>query len=265
MPLEKTKTKQNYFWPVLSVLWPENSFLPFSYTEWTTFFLKNEKVHCFNIQCIVEASSLNHNMTLESKENYPQHTKIVQNSLGFMQGEKTNLKPCGDLLLWTLYWSIGFSCTLDEWVHNINLKILIKTNQHMGCKFHSISSAAQKCQKHIKKIFWILIQKVIDLLCTFQGHLPSFSTLDETATTNNGWTSAWGKSGVASWFSPLLGFFKKQFIKKHVKENIAPHLGSWWLSSFSWFQWLPSPISCICLLRATDLCPIPSNDVSQCR
>ena len=36
---------------------------------------------------VVEASSfsLNHNMTLESKENYPRHTKIIQNSLGFMR------------------------------------------------------------------------------------------------------------------------------------------------------------------------------------
>ena len=72
--------------------------------------------------------------------------------------------------------------------------------------------------KYIKKISWFLIQKVIDLLCTFQGHLPSFSTLDETAATNNGWTFACGKSGVASWFFPFGGFFKKQFIKNVWKR-----------------------------------------------
>ena len=49
-------------------------------------FVKMKNWNCFDIQCVVEASSfsLNHNMTLESKENYPRHTKIVQNSLGFM-------------------------------------------------------------------------------------------------------------------------------------------------------------------------------------
>ena len=47
---------------------------------------ENEKLNCFDIQCVVEASSssFNHNMTLESKENYPRHTKTVQNSLGFL-------------------------------------------------------------------------------------------------------------------------------------------------------------------------------------
>ena len=47
------------------------------------FFWKNEKLDCFNIQCVAEASSssLNYNMTLESKENYPWHTKTVQNLL----------------------------------------------------------------------------------------------------------------------------------------------------------------------------------------
>ena len=38
-------------------------------------------------------------MTLESKENYPQHTKIVQNSLGFMPEVKPLHKPRGDLVL----------------------------------------------------------------------------------------------------------------------------------------------------------------------
>ena len=69
------------------------------------------------------------------------------------------------------------------------------------------------------KISWILIQKVIDLLCTFQGHLPSFSTLDETATTNIGWVSAFRKFGVASWFSPFWGFFKKQFLMNCFLKN----------------------------------------------
>ena len=62
---------------------------------------KNEKLNCFDIQCVVEASSfgLNHNMTLESKENYPRYTKTVQNSLGFMPEVKPLHKPRGDLVL----------------------------------------------------------------------------------------------------------------------------------------------------------------------
>ena len=76
------KKRCDYFWPVF---WPENAFSPFSYTG-GLLVCKNEKLNCFDIQSVVEASSfsLNHNMTLESKENYPRHTKIVQNSLGFM-------------------------------------------------------------------------------------------------------------------------------------------------------------------------------------
>ena len=64
-------------------------------------FVKMKKLNCFDIQCVVEASSfsLNHNMTLESKENYPRHTKIVQNSLGFMPEVKPLHKPRGDLVL----------------------------------------------------------------------------------------------------------------------------------------------------------------------
>ena len=62
---------------------------------------KNKKVNCFGIQCVVEVSSfrLNHNMTLESKENYPRHTKTVQNSLGFMPEVKPFHKPRGNLVL----------------------------------------------------------------------------------------------------------------------------------------------------------------------
>ena len=56
------------------------------------------------MQCVVEASSfsLNHNMTLESKENYLRHTKIVQNSPGFMPEVKPLHKPRGDLVLCAL-------------------------------------------------------------------------------------------------------------------------------------------------------------------
>ena len=42
-------------------------------------------------------------MTLESKENYPRHTKIVQNSLGFMPEVKPLHKPRGDLVLCALH------------------------------------------------------------------------------------------------------------------------------------------------------------------
>ena len=41
-------------------------------------------------------------MTLESKENYPRHTKIVPNSLGFMPEVKPLHKPRGDLVLCAL-------------------------------------------------------------------------------------------------------------------------------------------------------------------
>ena len=94
------KKRCDYFWPVF---WPENAFSPFSYTG-GLLFCKNEKLNCFDIQCVVEASSfsLNHNMTLESKENYPRHTKIVQNSLGFMPEVKPLHKPRGDLVLCAL-------------------------------------------------------------------------------------------------------------------------------------------------------------------
>ena len=43
-------------------------------------------------------------MTLESKENYPRHTKIVQNSLGFMPEVKPLHKPRGDLVLCARQW-----------------------------------------------------------------------------------------------------------------------------------------------------------------
>ena len=78
-------------------------FSPFSYTG-GLLVCKNEKLNCFDIQCVVEASSfsLNHNMTLESKENYPRHTKIVQNSLGFVPEVKPLHKPRGDLVLCAL-------------------------------------------------------------------------------------------------------------------------------------------------------------------
>ena len=42
-------------------------------------------------------------MTLESKENYPRHTKKVQNSFGFMPEVKPLHKPRGDLVLCALY------------------------------------------------------------------------------------------------------------------------------------------------------------------
>ena len=47
---------------------------------------ENEKLNCFDIQCVVEASSfrLNHNMATRKQRNYSRHTKTVQNALGFM-------------------------------------------------------------------------------------------------------------------------------------------------------------------------------------
>ena len=93
------KKRCDYFWPVSR---PENAFSPFSYTG--ELVCKNEKLNCFDIQCVEEASRfiLNQNMTLESKENYPRHTKIVQNSVGFMPEVKPLHKPRGDLVLCAL-------------------------------------------------------------------------------------------------------------------------------------------------------------------
>ena len=110
------KKRCDYFWPVF---WPENAFSSFSYTG-GLLFCKNEKLNCFDIQCVVEASSfsLNHNMTLESKENYPRHTKIVQNSLGFMPEVKPLHKPRGDLVLcalWRLLKVVRITFSLILW------------------------------------------------------------------------------------------------------------------------------------------------------
>ena len=79
-------------------------FSPFSYTGGLYLFVKIKKIEFFDIQCVVEASSfrLNHNLILENKENYPRHTKTVQNSLGFMPEVKPLHKPRGDLVLCAL-------------------------------------------------------------------------------------------------------------------------------------------------------------------
>ena len=98
---EPLKNDVTIFWPVL---WPENVFSPFSYTG-GLLVCENKKINCFDIQCVVEAScsSLNYNMTLESKENYPRHPKTVQNLLGFMPEVKALHKPRGDLVLHALW------------------------------------------------------------------------------------------------------------------------------------------------------------------
>ena len=79
-------------------------FRHFPTPSWGLLVCKNEKLNCFDIHCVVEASSvsLNHNVILESKENYPRHTKTVQNSLGFMPEVKPLHKPRGDLVLCAL-------------------------------------------------------------------------------------------------------------------------------------------------------------------
>ena len=92
---------------IFDPFWPENAFSSFSYTR-GLLVCANKKFNCFDIQGVVEASSfrLNHHMTLESKENYPRHTKTVQNSLGFMSEVKPLHKPHGDLVLCALH-SVG--------------------------------------------------------------------------------------------------------------------------------------------------------------
>ena len=90
---------------IFDPFWPENVFSSFSYTG-GLLVCENEKLNCFDIQCVVKASSfrLNYHMTLESKENYPQHTKTVQNSLGFipLPEVKPLHTPRGDLVLCAL-------------------------------------------------------------------------------------------------------------------------------------------------------------------
>ena len=110
------KKRCDYVW---LVFWPENAFSPFSYTGGLLVH-KNEKLNCFDIQCVVEASSfsLNHNMTLESKENYPRHTKTVQNSLGLMPEVKPSHKPHGDLVLCALTYAAPIPLLLCE--HNMH-------------------------------------------------------------------------------------------------------------------------------------------------
>ena len=91
---------KNDFGPVF---WLEIAFSPFSYTG-GQLVSENKKLNRFDIQCVVEASSfsLNHKMTLQSKENYSRHTKTVQNSPGFMPEVKPLHKPRGDLVLCAL-------------------------------------------------------------------------------------------------------------------------------------------------------------------
>ena len=117
------KVKRQYFRYKEYINWLQIdeilTYVFFSYTE-GLLVCKNEKLNCFDIQCVVEASSfsLNHNMTLESKENYPRHTKIVQNSLGFMPEVKPLHKPRGDLVLcalWRLLKVVRISFFLILW------------------------------------------------------------------------------------------------------------------------------------------------------
>ena len=95
---ESPKEQCDYFW---TIHWPENLCLPFSCMEGLLFWWK---IELFYMHCVVEASSssLNPNMTLESKGNFPQHTKTVQTLLDFMPEVKPLHKSCGDLLLCTL-------------------------------------------------------------------------------------------------------------------------------------------------------------------
>ena len=60
----------------------------------------------------------------------------------------------------------------------------------------------------------------------------------------------------------ILGIFQEAIHQKRVKENIAPRLGSYGGSpSFSDFNSFLHPYLVSVLLRANDLCPIPSHDV----
>ena len=111
------KKRCDYFRPVF---WPENAFSLFSYTG-GLLVCKNEKLNCFDIPCVVEASifSLNHNMTLESKQNYMylRHTKI-HSVLCRKYNVKPLHKPRGDLVLcalWRLLKVVRISFFLILW------------------------------------------------------------------------------------------------------------------------------------------------------
>ena len=109
------KKRCDYFW---LVLWPEIRHFPTR----GLLVCENEKLNCFDIQCVIEASSfrLNLHMAQESKENYPQHTKTVQNSLGFTPEVKALHKPRGDLVL----------CALEKNFLTMSMKVVSRLLLH---------------------------------------------------------------------------------------------------------------------------------------
>ena len=111
---------------------------------------------------------------------------------------------------------------MSQWVSLEEQEAKTYCHPKVTCQHSETSTRSMIKQIHrdhlwsiIKKISWFLIQKLIDLLCTFQGHLSSVSTLDKTATTNTGKTSASGKSGVASWW--WTDFFDELLLEKSPK------------------------------------------------
>ena len=107
----------------------------------------------------------------------------------------------------------------------------------------------------------VLIQIVTYLLCMFQGHLPSLSTLNETATSNTGWSAESGWFGVASWcffFTDFSSNSSSQTCERNYFPSsrfmVAPLL---FLISIAYLTHLLLSV----LYHANDLSPIPSDDM----
>ena len=88
-------------------------------------------------------------MTLESEENYPQHTKTVQKSLGFMPEVKPLHKPRGDLVLWARN-SLMITFTISCW--NLEKYRMIRTTLNLEPEV-ALSETIKWCRTMHQKTF----------------------------------------------------------------------------------------------------------------